>query len=264
MFEVLMTTSDIVEEWKKFQRTWLYLDKIFESKETRESISEWRSFDAVHRQYGHLMNKVYKNKNVFVSCFNLELKDLKKMRDPQRMRDFRKWNEAMDKVLAALNKYLEEKRKFFPRFYFISDDELLTLLSEQSSVVEMEKYLGNVFEGIHKLVVQDETTIERIKSVQGEEVRLLQSFKMTEKDSLKFWEKLEETMRKTLRRQVNIANADHHAKIDQPGGMEEWSLEYCGQVTATVLLINWTEQTEDAFAEMEAEDGDPSAMGRHL
>jgi hypothetical protein len=46
------------------------------------------------------------------------------------MKDFRKWNESMDRVLNALNKYLEEKRKFFPRFYFISDDELLTLLSE--------------------------------------------------------------------------------------------------------------------------------------
>jgi hypothetical protein len=42
MFDVLMTTSNIVEEWKKFQRTWLYLDKIFESKDTRDSILEWR------------------------------------------------------------------------------------------------------------------------------------------------------------------------------------------------------------------------------
>jgi dynein heavy chain, axonemal len=45
------------------------------------------------------------------------------------MKDFLKWNESMDKVLKALTRYLEEKRKVFPRFYFISDDELLTLLS---------------------------------------------------------------------------------------------------------------------------------------
>jgi type II secretory pathway component HofQ len=67
-------------------------------------------------------------------------------------------------------------------------------------VKEMEKYLGNVFEGIHKLEIVDEVTIEKIKSVQGEEVKLYQAFKMLEKDALSFWTKLEEGMRKTLKR----------------------------------------------------------------
>jgi hypothetical protein len=60
-----------------------------------------------------------------------------------------------------------------------------------------------------------------------------------------------------------LANSDHHAKIYQPNGIEQWSQEFNGQVTATVLLINWTEQTESAFEEMEAEDPDIFAMERH-
>jgi dynein heavy chain len=62
----------------------------------------------------------------------------------------------MDRITKALDDYLEEKRMEFARFYFISNDELLNLLSEQAKMHEMQKYLGSVFEGIHRLNIDDE------------------------------------------------------------------------------------------------------------
>ena len=47
-----------------------------------------------------------------------------------RMREFLKFNDMMDKITKSLEAYLEEKRMDFPRFYFISNEELFTLLAE--------------------------------------------------------------------------------------------------------------------------------------
>jgi dynein heavy chain len=47
-----------------------------------------------------------------------------------RMREFVKFNDSMDRITKSLEAYLEEKRMQFPRFYFISNEELFTLLAE--------------------------------------------------------------------------------------------------------------------------------------
>lgn len=47
---------------------------------------------------------------------------------PHRLRDLKTLIDGLDLCQKSLNDFLETKRNAFPRFFFISDDELLSIL----------------------------------------------------------------------------------------------------------------------------------------
>lgn len=67
---------------------------------------------------------------------------------------------------------MELKRSKFPRFYFISDDELLLILSTATDIHDTEKNLSKVFEFINKLDYSPSNNITAIAmiSFEGERV----------------------------------------------------------------------------------------------
>lgn len=95
------------------------------------------------------------------------------MNKKEILRNLQTMNTQFEKAENDLNTYMEEKRSSFPRFYFISDDDLLKILSTATEVTATEKHLSKVFEAIQKLQYSGATTPSHMISPEGEAVKFL-------------------------------------------------------------------------------------------
>ena len=68
------------------------------------------------------MNNI-KNNQLVYKCIGLNSK-----------KDWNKQKETLNSIQQALDNLLEEKRSAFPRFYFLSNDELLEILAKQADI----------------------------------------------------------------------------------------------------------------------------------
>ena len=93
---------------------------------------------------------------------------------PGWLETFIKCNEMLEKVHKNLEDYLETKRMAFPRFYFLSNDELLEILSQTKNCQAVQPHMAKCFDGIRRLDFGDDPKsieISAMISGEGERVR---------------------------------------------------------------------------------------------
>lgn len=64
-----------------------------------------------------------------------------------------KMYEKMEAIQRALEQYLETKRHIFPRFYFISNDDLLEILGNSKKPELVQPHFKKLFDNINKVTM---------------------------------------------------------------------------------------------------------------
>ncbi|KAA0194622.1 Dynein heavy chain 6 axonemal [Fasciolopsis buskii] len=129
------------EEWLQCQRSWLYLESIFSAPDIQRQLpSEAKSFMAVDKSYKDVMRKVQKVPLA-----------MRATTQPGLLDTFRNNNQLLEQIQKCLEAYLESKRVLFPRFYFLSNDELLEILAQTRNPLAVQPHLRKCFDAISKL-----------------------------------------------------------------------------------------------------------------
>lgn len=60
-------------------------------------------------------------------------------------------NDKLSDIQRALEVYMEKKRNIFPRFYFISNDDLLDILVNANIPERLQPHFKKCFDNINKI-----------------------------------------------------------------------------------------------------------------
>lgn len=69
------------------------------------------------------------------------------------MAELQQMNLSLERIQKALDMFLETKRMIFPRFYFISNDDLLEILGNTKNPENIQPHMKKLFDNIKSLKI---------------------------------------------------------------------------------------------------------------
>lgn len=245
-YNELNNIQNILDSWFKCQGTWSYLEPIFISDDISKSMpAEAVKFRGVNESWIRIMESTVINPNVKSRCA-----------DETLLVTLNSHNNTLEEILRKLHIFLETKRMAFPRFYFISDDELLQILSDSKNPHLVQPYLAKCFEGISRLHFMDNNDIVAMESSEGEVVPLSKKVNPTDHaNAVEVWlQAVESVMGESVREQLRKANDDYVTR-KRTDFVRHWP----GQVVLAVCTLYWTSQTAEAISS----EGTPGLQAYH-
>lgn len=228
----LKTMSEIFDEWLKVQRSWMYLEPIFSSQDImRQLPAEGKRFEKVDGMWRKALGEAREQPHALTFCRKRDLLSM-----------FREGNRLLDQVQKGLSDYLETKRQGFSRFYFLSNDELLEILSQTKDPRAVQPYLKKCFENID--AIEFASSLEMLGMYSGEKEYI--PFEYAAKPgplypsgNVEDWmSRVEDTMKATIQHQVYVAAVDYKARP-----RTEWVKSWPGQIILAGACIHWSEDT---------------------
>ena len=254
----LGSMEDVLKVWVNVTRSWTALESIFlASADIRSQLpDDTKRFEGIDSEFKELM----KDAVTVPICTEVCLVE-------GRQELLASMMSRLDQCQKSLNEYLDQKKKIFPRFYFVSNVALLDMLANGTNPPKIMKYLGDCYDSLDELVfVTDEAGVANTKlanemvAKDKERLMLSEPFHL-EGEVERYLNNLTEAMKHTLKlKMMDGYTTAGNWEVDKP--RQEWLFYYPAQVVVTTTQIYWTEETETALEDLSG--GQEDAVKRYL
>ncbi|KAJ1520022.1 hypothetical protein ONE63_004252 [Megalurothrips usitatus] len=227
--KALSLILEVLETTLAVQRQWLYLESIFTGEDIRKQLpKESEDFDELTTLWKEITGLMYLNTNAKIATHH-----------PGHLENLNQMNSKFEDIHHALEKYLETKRHIFPRFYFISNEDLLEILANSKKPDVVQPHLKKLFCAINKLKVvrvNQKWECQGMFSLDGEFIHF--STQIILDGPVEIWLcAVEEAMRTTLHQQLKQCRNDLRKNLNK---RDKWIKDWPGQLCITSSQIQWT------------------------
>ena len=141
----LSVLSETLDEWLACQKNWMYLENIFGAEDIQKQLpAESQKFLVVDRSWKTIMHRTNLDPLVMNALTPLD-------NGTSLLDTFLMNNAALESIQKSLEDYLETKRMAFPRFYFLSNDELLEIMSQTRDPHAVQPHMSKCFDAIKRI-----------------------------------------------------------------------------------------------------------------
>jgi len=224
--------SESLDQWLKVQRNWMYLQPIFDSDDIMKQLpTEGKKFNGVNKRWRQVMGRVHNNPHALTQCTAEGVLEI-----------WTQANKDLDAVQKGLDDYLETKRGAFARFYFLSNDELLEILSQTKDPLRVQPFLSKVFEAMKQLTFTSDLVATQMYSMEGEIIDFVNPVVTSGKNVEDWMTEVENQMLASIRNVVKIGVETYLDML-----RTDWVLKSEGQVCLNSSQVHWTAEVEEAI-----------------
>ena len=245
--KILSHIGEVLEVWMVVQRKWMYLESIFiGSGDIRMQLpDEAARFDRIDKTFKKIMSETVKHNLVLEAC-GVE----------DRLKHLRDLSDDLESCQKSLSDYLEAKRNAFPRFFFISDEELLSILGSHDPK-NVQEHIIKMFDNVLKLNFGTGKNDHAITGMSSSEGEVLEFRRIVSIDGrVEEWMLAVEREMKRSNRTIHKEAVFRYADMDRL----QWLMAYQGMIGLAGAQVWWAWQVEDVFHKIKA--GNKLAMKR--
>ncbi|KAK8861158.1 hypothetical protein M9Y10_012853 [Tritrichomonas musculus] len=230
--QFLRHSHDSMDAWVECQRGWLYLQPIFTGTSIQQKLhKEARDWNFVDKTWSTMMNSTHQ----YPSFLDV-------MHRQGLYENLVECNKYLDSITTGLNAYLEAKRLGFPRFFFLSNDELIAILSHTKDFNIVNKSMSKLFEYIQTMTVDESSMITHMNDDGLESVKFSTPVDGNTPEIEDWLNAFEEEMKTTLRDNIRESLPAYQRKKK-----EEWLTQFPAQVVLIANQIIWTQQVTNVL-----------------
>ncbi|NWX90356.1 DYH10 protein, partial [Nothoprocta pentlandii] len=245
--KTLSLIGEVIEVWMVVQRKWMYLESIFIGGDIRSQLpDEAKKFDSIDAMFKKaIMDETVKEPIIKKCC-----------EAPNRLSDLHHINDGLEKCQKSLNDYLDSKRNAFPRFFFISDEELLSILGSSDPLC-VQEHMIKMYDNIASLRFRDGDSGEKIAtamiSAEGEVMEFRKA--VAAEGRVENWMT---AVLAEMRRTNRLLTKEAIFRYCEDRSRVEWMLLYQGMMVLAANQVWWTWEVEDVFRKVKK--GEKQAM----